>query len=338
MTNSHVTLAGDTSGLAGGRRRRRATPSASDTVQRRGRPVLRRAAAFTLVELLVVIAIIAILAALLLPALREARERGRRAVCLSNQRQIHIATVSFAVDHDGLLPPAPGTDETPAVIIWAPGETWGPTFPEQDGRAFTWQTEFLQEDLRVPVAGSLVTSRNNILYCPSGSRNPKAAGQTGWYYSGAWTEIDYYASGASVINAGAHPTAYALMRMETYWSDPGDAYGPVVFSQDKGTRDGQRTPHSPSGNVLNCPGLNLIRVDGSGTWVPKAQCYYNMWHVSFPTQLDLRPVGYRSVYYTWWDTTYNAYWWRSRKLLTAGIHSAYGHEPAYGVVTDDIRK
>ncbi len=57
---------------------------------------------FTLIELLVVVAIIAILAAMLLPVLGRAREEARVAACTGNTKQLHLAQIMYADDHDGL--------------------------------------------------------------------------------------------------------------------------------------------------------------------------------------------------------------------------------------------
>lgn len=59
---------------------------------------------FTLIELLVVIAIIAILAAILFPVFAKAREKARQSTCLSNCKQISLAILQYAQDHDERFP------------------------------------------------------------------------------------------------------------------------------------------------------------------------------------------------------------------------------------------
>jgi prepilin-type N-terminal cleavage/methylation domain-containing protein len=63
--------------------------------------------AFTLIELLVVIAIVAILASLMLPSFSRAKESGRKIACVSNLRQIGLATHLYAQDNDGRIPYGP---------------------------------------------------------------------------------------------------------------------------------------------------------------------------------------------------------------------------------------
>jgi len=58
---------------------------------------------FTLIELLVVIAIIAILAALLLPALANAKEKGKQAYCTNSLKQLDIAFHLYEDDNQDWL-------------------------------------------------------------------------------------------------------------------------------------------------------------------------------------------------------------------------------------------
>jgi prepilin-type processing-associated H-X9-DG protein len=76
--------------------------------------------AFTLVELLVVIGIIAVLISMLLPAMNRAREQARAAKCLSNLRQLAMATLGYCNFNKGSFPGQGGNGNNPPFqwIAW----------------------------------------------------------------------------------------------------------------------------------------------------------------------------------------------------------------------------
>ena len=136
---------------------------------------------FTLIEVLVVIAIITILAALILPILSRAKASARQVQCLSNQRNLHVAFVSYVEDHEGIMPQESYEPFGETVINnW--GQVLGTLLPNghRDSEGVWYNA--LAAYLSTPPASYYAApsrrrgfyDRGNIMQCPSARFPPEA--------------------------------------------------------------------------------------------------------------------------------------------------------------------
>ena len=249
-----------------------------------------RKSRFTLIELICVVAVICVLISMLFPAYLKSKKAARKVVCASNEKQMSVAAMSFAISNKGGMPwGTPNTGYAPGSTEHGNGQfansgidpMWHRDFP---GR---WMgIGLLRPWLGIVDVGGTInqSSENKVLYCPSGR------GQ--WAYDGD----------CGMKNYGSRPDVWWIATNYIWNSNfgmvPGSTWGRQVKLSDPG-----RTPlladqcvygpnpdpwpnHDDGYTVLRLDGsVNFIKMDANAfhmtiSWIDHQAMYERAWSMS----------------------------------------------------------
>ena len=126
----------------------------------------RQGRGFTLVELLVVIAIIGLLIGLLLPAVQQTREAGRRMQCMNHLKQMGLALQNYESAHR-VLPSGYISAFDTAGNDTGPGWGWASFLLPQLGEASIHQNIRFDLGIEAPSNASVRKLTMSFFHCPS---------------------------------------------------------------------------------------------------------------------------------------------------------------------------
>jgi prepilin-type N-terminal cleavage/methylation domain-containing protein/prepilin-type processing-associated H-X9-DG protein len=123
-----------------------------------------RRSGFTLIELLVVIAIIGILAAMVFPVFARARESARKAVCLSNVKNLALAVQMYLGDYNDTMFPSETRTEVTSTQTWEIAPNYGFCWWDAIG---SYCASNANPYLRDPVLLDEYVKNREVWSCPS---------------------------------------------------------------------------------------------------------------------------------------------------------------------------
>jgi prepilin-type N-terminal cleavage/methylation domain-containing protein/prepilin-type processing-associated H-X9-DG protein len=196
---------------------------------------------FTLIELLVAVAIATLLVGVIVGVIAHTKRKGQQTACLSNLRQLGQATLLYAQDYDGHLPPFRNQRDDRST---------------RDSSSGYPSPELLYGAL-MPYVGN-----RNIWYCPS---DPLAGQDVDrWGINHLYSSYFFNGRRNLRLRADGFSTWYGYRVEPSDWkmiADPNTAYWPSVLA-------GPSPPRlTPTPGCEHFGGVNVFYLDGHAKWL-----------------------------------------------------------------------